>query len=115
MKEFKNLGIICQIIEIVCLSWVIFLIGFIISLIIFNSPTSKRSIDTDNLYSLLGTIEEFNYKFDTVKIKTDNGQHWEFEGIEDWFVGDRCIVIIDNNGTEKIKDDKIIKVIYTNN
>ena len=43
-------------------------------------------------------------------IEDFNGNIWIFEGIEDWFIGDICAMMMDNNGTDIIYDDIIISV-----
>ena len=49
---------------------------------------------------------------DVVTLQDFNGNLWEFTGAEDWQVGDICSCIMNNNGTENIFDDEIIKVEY---
>lgn len=49
---------------------------------------------------------------DTVVVEDFNGNHFSFKGTEDWMVGDICSCIMDNNGTEKVYDDKIKETKY---
>ena len=50
---------------------------------------------------------------DVVTLADFNGFTYEFKGAEDWMVGDICSCIMDDNGTEKVLDDKIIDTKYS--
>lgn len=50
---------------------------------------------------------------DVVTLADFNGFMYEFEGAEDWMVGDICSCIMDDNGTEKVFDDKIVDTKYS--
>ena len=53
-----------------------------------------------------------NVENDVVTLKDSNGEYWEFEGAEDWMINDICACIMNDNATEKIYDDEIVKVKY---
>ena len=75
---------------------------------LFLTAKPKENI----LYPDVGLITEISG--DTVKILMQNGNVFEFTAEDgDWFEGDLAAVIMDNNGTEEIEDDKIIQVKYS--
>lgn len=66
-----------------------------------------------HLYPLTTTVTEI--KKDTVTVEDSNGNLWSFNGAEDWEVGDGCALIMDDNSTSEIIDDKIISAKYQQN
>lgn len=50
---------------------------------------------------------------DTVIVEDFNGFQFQFDGAEDWMVGDICSCIMKTNGTETIIDDEIIDTKYS--
>lgn len=66
-----------------------------------------------HLYPLTTTVTEI--KNDTVTVEDSNGNLWSFNGAEDWEVGDGCALIMDDNSTSEIIDDKIISAKYQQN
>lgn len=60
-------------------------------------------------------VTELEYATDTVVCEDGNGNMWEFEGIEDWMVGDRVAAIMSTKGTESIYDDEFVMVRYNVN
>ena len=50
---------------------------------------------------------------DTVIIEDFNGFQFQFDGAEDWMVGDICSCIMRTNGTETIVDDEIVDTRYS--
>lgn len=50
---------------------------------------------------------------DVVTIEDFNGFQFQFDGAEDWMVGDICSCIMKTNGTETILDDEIIDTRYS--
>lgn len=64
--------------------------------------------ETNNNYSLQTTV--ISVSDDIVTVIDNNGNMWEFEGAEDWEVGDECICTMNNNSTNIITDDIIIEV-----
>lgn len=65
------------------------------------------------LYSNCGVITEVDEKADTFVITDYRGQDWEMTGIEDWYEGDTCTMIMYDNGTRDIEDDEIVSITYT--
>ena len=70
-------------------------------------------VNLNNLYPITGIVTEVDKKNDIVTIKDFNGNLWEFKGCEDWEENDICSCIMNDKGTENIKDDEIIKVKYS--
>lgn len=50
---------------------------------------------------------------DVVTLEDSNGFTWEYDGVEDYYLGDLVSLIMDDNGTEIISDDKIISHRYS--
>lgn len=51
---------------------------------------------------------------EVVTVETATGNLFQFDGAEDWDVGDCVSMIMDGCGTEKVTDDIIIKATYSN-
>ena len=58
-------------------------------------------------------ITGLDYANDIIILEDANGFIWEYEGIEDLFIGDMVSVLMDNNNTENITDDIILKLTYS--
>ena len=78
-----------------------------------NNISDTKLVNTDNLYILKTTIMEINHKSDIVTVISDNGNMYQFYGIEDWQINDKCLLIMDGKEVNNPKDDVIIKGIYT--
>lgn len=65
-----------------------------------------------NQYPLSTVVVELNEENDIVTVEDFNGNLWEFEGVEDWEVGDICAMIMRDNATKIIFDDEIISTRY---
>ena len=61
-------------------------------------------------YPTCGIVVEINEEENLVFVEDFNGNVWAFEGIEDWFIGDICAMIMDDMDTETIYDDEIVMV-----
>lgn len=70
------------------------------------------SVNGSSEYSLSTIVTEVDKANDIVVCQDFNGNLWEFEGTEDWLVGDICSMMMSDNGTETIYDDIIIDVRY---
>lgn len=64
------------------------------------------------IYPATMVITSVDYETDTVSATTATGFIFEFYGTEDWYVGDLAGMIMDDNGTPEIMDDKILQVRY---
>ena len=65
-----------------------------------------------NLYPHAGIVTEVNYAEDVVTVQDGAGNLWRFDGAEDWGVGDLAALLMNDNGTEDIRDDSILLVRY---
>lgn len=65
-----------------------------------------------HIYPMSGIVTEVNHQEDHVIVTDSTGNKWEFNGIEDWQEGDIAAMVMDDNGTEEIYDDKIINIHY---
>ena len=66
-----------------------------------------------NIYRKMSTVIETNKFDDSVIVEDENGELWEFYGVEDWFVGDYCLLtFIDSGIRGYMWDDSIIGVRY---
>ena len=88
---------------------VIIILTIIIVTINFTIPCGNAD-NKNNYYPLFTTV--VNVENDIVTLEDNNGFTWEFEGAEDWAVGDICTCIMNDNGTEKIFDDAIVQTRY---
>ena len=74
---------------------------------------STISVNTnEEIYPRTMIVDEINAETNTVILVDSVGYEWEFEGVEDWEVGDICSCIMNTNGTENIGDDIIVDTKY---
>lgn len=64
-------------------------------------------------YLLCGIVESINYEENYITIVDNSGNAWEWEGIENWQENDIAVMMMNNNGTERVTDDIIIDIKYT--
>ena len=81
-------------------------------LVVLSVIFGTAAADT-GFYAHTAVIVEFNYDEDVVVVEDAIGFLWEFEGVEDYFVGDVVSMLMWNNGTESIFDDIILDVVYS--
>lgn len=74
--------------------------------------TNNTMVSYDNLYLSEGTVICVNSDLNKVTLIDSDGEVYQFYGSEDWLVNDKCILLMDDNGTEDIKDDIIISTKY---
>ena len=68
---------------------------------------------TPEYYPAAGIVRGFSEKDNVVFVKTNDGRVWSFYGIEDWEVGDICLMVMHDDGVRGyIDDDSIISVRY---
>ena len=58
------------------------------------------------------TMEITNISGDVVTMETSTGHVYEMTGAEDYMTGDLVALIMDDNGTPEVTDDKIISARY---
>lgn len=66
----------------------------------------------ENLYPLVTAVIEINKEDNTVISIDFNGNEWQFEGVQDWILGDIANFLMFDNYTDEIEDDKILCVYY---
>lgn len=69
-------------------------------------------VAVDNLYIMETRVIEFEEEVDIVVVETKSGDMYAFYGIEDWEINDRCILLMNDCGTESITDDVIVRTYY---
>ena len=82
----------------------------------FIGRAGKANIPAQNAnrqYPLSSVVKSIHD--DTVTVETINGMLWSFTNdTEDWYEGDICAMIMDNNGTpDYMYDDIIVKTRYS--
>ena len=77
-----------------------------------SMEVQAKTVEIDNLYIMETVVYEFSHETNEVVCETETGNLYAFYGIEDWELGDRCILVMDNCGTESIEDDEIIRTFY---
>lgn len=70
------------------------------------------AIIAQNTYYLFCHVTEFDYKEDTVTVEDHDRNLWQFYGIEDWELGDKCLLLMYNNNTSVAEDDMIVRATY---
>lgn len=85
---------------------VLCVILLVLLLLILTSPV--------RFYALTTQVVEIDRDAGIVTVEDANGNLWEFEGVEDWEVGDCASMIMSDNGTDTIFDDEILDIRYSN-
>lgn len=90
---------------------------FIFMFLLFILATVTFSIKVNHTrstkqYAMTTKVIKVDKPIDTVTIQDFNGNLWQFKGIKDWTEGAICSCIMNDNGTDSIKDDKIISTHY---
>lgn len=78
-----------------------------------TTTTDTASTETEYTYMQLTKVVDFTECVDMVTVEDYNGKLWYFHGIEDWEIGDACILTIKKYNTEYEEDDEIIKTTYS--
>lgn len=70
-------------------------------------------IAINNFHSRVAMVTEINSDNNIITVTCGNGNMFSFYGeCEDWMCGDLCSLIMYDNGTENVYDDKIVNVRY---
>ena len=77
-----------------------------------STEVQAKTVKVDNLYIMETIVYELDHETDEVVCETETGNLYAFYGIEDWEINDRCILLMDDMGTENIEDDEIIRTYY---
>lgn len=59
------------------------------------------------------TFKVVNIENDVVTLENFEGYIFQFEGAEDWMIGDICSCIMDSKNTDSIFDDEILEKRYS--
>lgn len=76
------------------------------------NKTETEMVAVDNLYIMETRVIEFEEHADIVVVEAKSGHMYAFHGIEDWEINDRCVLLMDDCGTESITDDVIVRTYY---
>lgn len=87
--------------------------GIVQGVHLIEAQRAEQAIDS--LYSKTTIVETIDEENDLVVCVDCEGEAWEFEGVEDWQEGDFATLLMDDNGTEEIFDDEIVKIEYNGN
>ena len=63
-------------------------------------------------YPLTTVVVDVDRMEDVVTVIDFNGNEWQFDGCEDWFVGDVCSMVMDDMNTDIVYDDEIVDLRY---
>lgn len=85
-----------------------FIFAGIAALTMLTSPTYIAN----DLYALSTTVIDVDTIANIVTCVDFNGNEWQFTGAEDWTVDDIAALVMFDNGTPEIEDDKIITATY---
>lgn len=80
---------------------------------LFNLSSAEPSSKEVNVYPLVAVVSEIDRAQDIVTFETNNGDLFEWEGIEDLKMNDTCILLTCDMGTPEIKDDIILSIHYS--
>ena len=65
----------------------------------------------DNIYTKTAQVYDINEETNIITLEDFHGNLWQYRGIEGWEeINALCVIIFDNNKTEEITDDIIIRV-----
>lgn len=90
-------------------SYVVDIVATII-VVIFILSFDKRP-NNNNLYMVESTVIDTS-KNNIVRVETVNGDIFEFKGNGSWTDTDEVILLLDDKGTEDVKDDEIINTMH---
>ena len=84
----------------------------IITMGVSANASAVHFVADHEVYSSVMKVAELDVNNNTVYVENWNGDVYSFYGVEDWYVGDYCSLVMDNNCTAEINDDKILSVRY---
>lgn len=77
-----------------------------------KAEVQAETVEVERLYIRETVVYEFVPAEDEVVVEDSQGNLYAFYGIEDWEINDRCVLLMDDMGTESIEDDEIIRTFY---
>ena len=81
------------------------IVAMLVTLLAACAPTGEK-------YALSAQVVECDASTDTVVCEDYTGNLWEFDGVDDWEVGDYVALLMNDCGTSSIYDDEIISARY---
>lgn len=88
-------------------AWTVSLISILVAIV---TPFIYHGKQMKDLYPAV--MEVVSIENDLVTVQTSTGIAYQFEGAEDLAVGDLVGLIMDDNNTDVVYDDSIVKVRY---
>lgn len=86
---------------------------FVITLILLVTMITVGICISNNLHSRVAIITKIDEESNLVTATCGNGNVFSFyDTNEDWMLGDLCSLIMYDNGTEVVSDDKVISARY---
>ena len=85
-----------------------------VCVVAFGTPDTSAGVNLGQgwYYPMTTKIVETDRENDVVVCEDFNGNLWEFEGCEDWQVGDVASLLMNSKGTASIFDDEIVTARY---
>lgn len=88
--------------------------SFVAAAFVGTSATAiPTTTEIEHYYAATFKIIDLEHESNTIVFIDANGNIWEYEGIEDWELGDTASVLMLDNGTTNIYDDKIVSMRYS--
>jgi hypothetical protein len=87
------------------------LIGLFL-LVFVGCAVDAQASNPETLYPAVMQVVEVNADEDLLVLADFNGNAWEWEGVDDWQVGDLAGLIMNDCGTVVIYDDEIVSIRY---
>lgn len=89
-------------------------VAFICFLVLMMFVVTAPAFAEAGVYARVGIIIEVDESEDIITIEDAVGFIWQYEGVEDFAIGDIVgMVMLDIEGTESILDDVILSVEYS--
>lgn len=95
--------------EVVLLILVLFVYGWIV---FFTTTVLVIKYYRTHYYPQTMYVYQVDTIHDVVTFVDHNHELWQIEGVEDWNVGECASLIMFDNRTSEIKDDKIVRARY---
>lgn len=80
---------------------------------LFNLSGAKPIPKEANIYPLVVVVSEVDRARDIVAFEANNGDLFEWEGVENLEVNDTCALMMCDMDTPEIKDDVILSIRYS--
>ena len=94
-------------------TWVVLVVMAIMAAGCWYGITITKQATTEHLYPRVGQVTEINRSWGYVAIKDSVGELWLLYDVDDWAVGDVVSMMLNDNNTDTITDDIIVKAYYS--